>query len=354
MDASGELSWRWLIDEDLDTSRVNRPAVVACRAVQDIAARLLPSFITTDYRLEITPAPPTAVAQGDRVRVQLLRRDTVPENGDLDDEDGLRFDLQDAASGYRLWMELALREPVCPRPDAHPHPLYGPAAICSSLAATSPMSPSTTSEPSCAPRCGICAAPAPRSDNIESVIQEDEKKHEQPADEAAHDSLPHRDPACLVDEPGQRLHPARQRRAARWLTTLMSEWDSQCVLATHSIAFTSPSPHARAYRLTRTDEPDDAEIGPLQPASLTPYAQLAQTVGLNRGELPTRWRALVFVEPVSAAGFEALAGEQLVQSSIRLIPLPFSVIAPHRKSRCSPISPPCRSSCSPPTPQPAK
>jgi hypothetical protein len=37
-----------------------------------------------------------------------MRRDTAPETSDLvDDDDGLRFDLEDAASGYRLWIELA-------------------------------------------------------------------------------------------------------------------------------------------------------------------------------------------------------------------------------------------------------
>jgi hypothetical protein len=63
VDRAGELSWRWLVDEDQDASRINRAAVVACRALQDIAGGLLPAFITRDYRLEITPGQPTAIAQ---------------------------------------------------------------------------------------------------------------------------------------------------------------------------------------------------------------------------------------------------------------------------------------------------
>jgi hypothetical protein len=102
----------------------------------------------------------------------------------------------------------------------------------------------------------------------------------------------------------------------------MSEWGSQCVLATHSVAFLTPSPHTRAYQLTRTDEPDHADIAPLDPSSLTPYADLAETVGLDRGELLTRWRAFVFADPLLATVVDELAGDQLAHPDIRLIPLP--------------------------------
>ncbi|HWE10318.1 MAG TPA: hypothetical protein VG325_13275, partial [Solirubrobacteraceae bacterium] len=41
-----------------------------------------------------------------------------------------------------------------------------------------------------------------------------------------------------------------------------------------------------------------------------------------RGELLTRWRAFVFADPLLAAVLDHLAGGQLEQSNIRLIPLP--------------------------------
>ena len=102
----------------------------------------------------------------------------------------------------------------------------------------------------------------------------------------------------------------------------MSEWGSQCVLATHSLAFITPSPHLQAYQLARIDEPDSTEITPLNPATLTPYAQLAHDLGLDRGELLTRWRAFVFTDPLLALILDELAGEAFEQSDIRLIPLP--------------------------------
>jgi hypothetical protein len=44
--------------------------------------------------------------------------------------------------------------------------------------------------------------------------------------------------------------------------------------------------------------------------------------GLDRGELLTRWRAVVFADPLLATILNNLAGDQLQRSDIRLIPLP--------------------------------
>ena len=126
IDRAGELTWEWLVDEGTSASRVHPAALAACRALQDAAGGLLPSFISTDYRLEIWPEQPTAIARGQLVRVQLLRRDSIenlPDGLELDDDDGFRFDLEQAASGYRLWIELALRETVARARMLQPHPL---------------------------------------------------------------------------------------------------------------------------------------------------------------------------------------------------------------------------------------
>jgi len=166
-------------------------------------------------------------------------------------------------------------------------------------------------------------SPAPSEDDIDTIIQAGQNELEQRADDPDPGLFARPRPRLyLVDEPEQRLHPRLQRRAARWLSTLMSEWGSQCVLATHSLAFITPSPHLQAYQLARIDEPDSTEITPLNPATLTPYAQLAHDLGLDRGELLTRWRAFVFTDPLLALILDELAGEAFEQSDIRLIPLP--------------------------------
>ena len=163
IDRAGELTWEWLVDEEPCASRVHPAALAACRALQDAAGGLLPSFISTDYRLEVSPEQPIAIAQGQLVRVQLLRRDSienVPDNLGLDDDDGFRFELDQAASGYRLWIELALRETVA-RARMLSHILYY-ASRCLRLARRDELDvPLTTSTTSPAPRSSTCSTPAP-------------------------------------------------------------------------------------------------------------------------------------------------------------------------------------------------
>jgi energy-coupling factor transporter ATP-binding protein EcfA2 len=321
VDQAGELTWGWLIAEDQDASRVHPAAVVACQALQNLAGGLLPSFITTDYRLEITPGQPTEIAQRQPVGLGLLRLDTVPDW--LDDADGLRFDLEHAASGYRLWIELALHETMA-RARTLIHILHA-ATHCLRLADFDELDVDLDDVRAVA-RATLGHLRDPRSPaptTIDTVLDGAQKHLDRQPDDPDPGLFARPRPRLyLVDEPEQRLHPRLQRRAARWLTTLMSEWDTQCVLATHSVAFLNPSGHTHTYQITRTDEPDHAEIEPLDPATLTPYADLAQTIGLDRGELLTRWRAFVFADPLLATILDNLAGDQLQRSDIRLIPLP--------------------------------
>jgi predicted ATPase len=71
----------------------------------------------------------------------------------------------------------------------------------------------------------------------------------------------------LIDEPEQRLHPALQRRAARWLSTAMRQWDAQCILATHAIPFIDLPGEHDVYELARDGQQSD--IRRVDPATLT-------------------------------------------------------------------------------------
>jgi hypothetical protein len=55
----------------------------------------------------------------------------------------------------------------------------------------------------------------------------------------------------LVDEPEQRLHPALQRRAARWLQTAMSQWDASS-RRTRSRSSTCPTDWPRIVEIACT------------------------------------------------------------------------------------------------------
>lgn len=124
----------------------------------------------------------------------------------------------------------------------------------------------------------------------------------------------------LLDEPEQRLHPALQRRAARWLADLMREWRSQCVLATHSTAFMDVPGDTCLYELSRSGQ--SASINAINVAELTRHAQLAREMGLDRGELLSRWRAYLFVEGLAdVAVIEEFFKERLDSSRIRVLPV---------------------------------
>ncbi len=121
----------------------------------------------------------------------------------------------------------------------------------------------------------------------------------------------------LVDEPEQHLHPALERRAARWLSTAMSQWGAQCVIATHAIAFIDIPGDRHVYELSRTEYM--TRIASLDPRTLTPYTPIARAIGLDRGELLARSRAFVFLEPTTAALLEELFAQRLDLSHIRLV-----------------------------------
>jgi AAA domain, putative AbiEii toxin, Type IV TA system len=124
----------------------------------------------------------------------------------------------------------------------------------------------------------------------------------------------------LLDEPEQRLHPALQRRAARWLVDRMHEWRSQCIVVTHSTAFMDLPGDSTVYELTHAGSM--AAIRRLNLAELTPHAQFARELGLDRGELLSRWRAFLFVEGLAdAAVIEELFDERLEESRIRVLPV---------------------------------
>jgi energy-coupling factor transporter ATP-binding protein EcfA2 len=347
-------SWSCLIDEQRHASVVHPAAVEACAVLERIAAPLLPDFIAGEYRLEITPAQPSEIAQGRYVRLQLMRPDRMPfpeansdpeqegtdieENPDdqlpVDPDDGaLRFAIDDAPAGFGVWLQLALHE------AAH-RALIASHNLQTAMAHFAPFweqvvggGPSSETDEDLDD--DIDEEPEPDADWLDETRQllehalgylreptllpprlepaEDEPSAPYPEFDAPR----HR--VYLIDEPEQHLHPALERRAASWLSTAMSQWGAQCVIATHALAFIHIAGDRQVYELSRTGYA--ATIAPLDPATLTPYTPIARAIGLDRGELLSRYRAFVFLEHATAAVLEELFGERLDRSHIRLVPI---------------------------------
>jgi energy-coupling factor transporter ATP-binding protein EcfA2 len=359
---AGAPSWWWLVDEQRHASVVHPAAVEACAMLERIAAPLLPDFIAGEYRLQITPAQPSEIAQGRYVRLQLMRPDTVPfpeENSDheqertdseedpenpvpVDADDGaLRFAIDDAPAGFGVWLQLALYE-AAHRARVVSHNLQTgmrPFARFWEQVVDGRSSSATAEDLD-----DIDEEPEPDADWLDEATQmlEDALGYLreptllpprlEPAEDEPSESYPGFDDpevaeffdapryrVYLIDEPEQHLHPALERRAARWLSTAMSQWGAQCVIATHAIAFIDIPGDRHLYEISRTGYA--AAIAPLDPRAVTPYTPIARAIGLDRGELLSRYRAFVFLENTTAAVLEELCAERLDRSHIRLVPI---------------------------------
>jgi hypothetical protein len=343
----GRPSWLWLVDEQPQATVVHPAAIEACRVFAGIAEGLLPGFISGEYALELAPAQPTKIARGNPIALRFVRRDTLTADPE-DDEVTVRFALADAASGFVVWLQLALREAAA-RTRLYASLLQTyvdeltrverivnyiePGELLSDLE-VGDEDPELDEADQAPERLEFVDIKPLLEDLLEQLGDPKPRAPRVPI-------LPGRDAGAradtdpeawmsknllgalrtrlyLLDEPEQRLHPALARRAARWLASLMSEWGSQCILATHTIAFIDIPGNTRAYQLTRTA--DDATISPLDPAALTPHALLARELGLDRGEFLSRWRAFLFAEtPELAALIEELYADRLAASGIRVL-----------------------------------
>ncbi len=138
---NGAPSWSWLIEEQRHASVVHPAAVESCAALERIAGGLLADFIADEYRLEVTPAQPSDIAQGRFVRLQLMRRDTADPDWDpeldeggegeqedlpVDPDDGaLRFGIDEAPCRVRGVASARSLRGCAPRSDRLVQPADG-------------------------------------------------------------------------------------------------------------------------------------------------------------------------------------------------------------------------------------
>ena len=105
---------RWLLDETPDALTVHDAALQSRGALELLIHHLLPDFIADTYKVEVVLPPVIAIAAGESVELALgaVESDTLGAQGAGDDP--LRFPIAEAASGYTVWLQLAIRE-ACAR-----------------------------------------------------------------------------------------------------------------------------------------------------------------------------------------------------------------------------------------------
>lgn len=350
VDIAPSSDWLLAQDEGAHATAVHPAALEACAAVERIVAGLLPSFISDGYSLRIELLQPTDIAVGRIVTLQLDPDDDYW----LEDLDSWLdpFGLDAAPGGFQVWLQLALLEAVG-RVNAVCYLIEEAIREIGALIGEADDEremgwDDLDLEPNTERPTILSLGPQPtlRPEDVEphKVVLEEalaylrEPTLMAPAIAFKHRSRervlafdddqpgglfePPRERVYLLDEPEQRLHPALARRAAEWLGALPGQWGTQCVIATHSLAFIDIPADSSVYELYRSaDQPFQALIQPLDPASLSPYTELAKAIGFDRGELLARWRAFLLAPPRVTVVLEELCGELLDRSWIRLIPV---------------------------------
>jgi len=269
---------------------------------------MLPEFISERYALYVRPAPTVQIASDDGLVRIGLSDDAAP-----DGSSGRICDLSEAASGYQVWLELALRE-AASRVDLCARALEGIARVSADHDDAATEAVNAVELILQGNLAGGHIREATRA-----FVELDRAYWEDYEDEPALFEWG-TSRVYLIDEPEQRLHPALQRRAAAWLASFMDQQGTQCILATHSSAFIDSPGDVVAYEVLR--EGDNGAVREVDLKDFGPHSQIARSVGLDRGELLARWRAFLFVEgEADLAVIETLFGERLRASKILVQPV---------------------------------
>lgn len=319
----------WLLLEDPTTTSHHPAGELVCQCLTALTADLLPSFITSRYDPIVALASPSAIATGQSIHLMLATIDWDPEA-----ETGTVFAIEEAASGFAVWIELAFREAVARLQvlgqileDGVGHLLQAQRTLA--FGTHSGLDKQVRVIASIFRRVLLSLEDPisnPPGDVLTGFDLPDRRVFRHQTDGADYTDQGWLSPAVLssrlylLDEPEQRLHPQLQRRAAAWLGELMQTWRSQCILATHSVAFIDMPGEPNVFSIVREGSASIVERFDLE--TFDAHAQFAREMGFDRGELLTRWRAFLFVEGrTDLAVLEELLGREIRDARICLLPV---------------------------------
>lgn len=127
-------------------------------------------------------------------------------------------------------------------------------------------------------------------------------------------------PLFVVDEPEQHLHPRLERQAAEWLTSAGQTLGADVLAATHSPAFLSLGAPAGITMVLR--EAGATALIPLDADTLEKADLVSSELGLNRGEIAAYFRLFLFVEgEVDRLVLDTLYGDRLRAARVAVLRL---------------------------------
>ncbi|UGS35338.1 hypothetical protein [Capillimicrobium parvum] len=266
-------------------------ALAGCRHLSELATSLAPDFLKERYQLEVKPQDLLRWREDDPVVVSLVSA-----------ADGSVYDHSSVADGLRLWAEIALLEAADAMRRAElglRHALFeieavvynrrpaGSATIDRYLRLLDEAA-SKAVDPPFQRTLGAAFA-------LASGVDSPWRDENEPAPKLVQRVSAVRPRLYLLDEPERHLNPRLQRAAARWLIDLLRTRGSQGLIATHAHAFLSAGSDTRFVHVRRTFS-GRSELIPFSPDELTAYSDVAEDMGLDRGELLTNIEVILFVE----------------------------------------------------------
>lgn len=291
----------WLEEDGDETWRVHPDAEGAAAFIAAAANRVVPRFLGDRYELRVTlrRVDDWAGDEGEplALRLQERRDDAVIEE----------FDVEKAADGLRLWVQLALLQACeqAARVGAELHELAGEWWVYAQQAENpSPGEDEMEVEDQAshyedefkAARQELRAIATGEKGWPEGHLEGVLARH-QPEDWTSRSARHRR--LFIVDEPERHLHPNVQREAAAWLRRSTAEQGGLCLLATHSTPFlalpTDQDPPLYVYA-RRTKEGTTCEA--FDANEIHELDQIVAELGFDRGELLTTVALFLVVEGI--------------------------------------------------------
>src|SRR3954453_20238802 len=207
-----------------------------------------------------------------------------------------RFAVDDAAAGFRVWIQLALCETLRRLERRLAAVRFSDAADIGGDLSEVGWDPGAL-------------------DHLTASLARDAAAHPAPVLEGVLDAL--RPWVYLIDEPEQHLHPALIRRAARWLANAMRARGAHAVVVTHSADFLAEDSGAFLVYVERGDH--ETLYRPFDFATVVATDRIAAEMGFDRGELLTRVRVVLYVEgAMDRVVLDELFGAELARKGIAL------------------------------------
>jgi hypothetical protein len=294
------------------------PAPMLHQLLEYFIRARLPTFVTGRYDVAVTIAE-----SGSETHFRLRGH-------------GPALQTRDMADGYKLWLELALREAAGSIPRAAEQlraiasydaelPVEGSGGIAAYkwlMGFNRDLPAAIAADPEVAVEVLAPLLRRLATDRNKKLAWSYAGRPQSSGLSSVAGSRQHAPPLVLVDEPERHLHPSLVRAAADFLEAAANGrlFEAQLVLVSHSPALLTLDGDVSYAQVSR--DTGATIVAPFAAADQAALRRLSDDLGLDRGELLTRYRVIAFVEGyVDQVVFETLFGERLRRVGVKVVPM---------------------------------